>query len=253
MVSKPTGSIVSRTIVHLSDLHIGHSPERLRLVRSLRDRIRLLDVDHVLVTGDTTDHGREEEYRQFQDVFSEFIETQRLTVLPGNHDRTGQEIAKRIMPDQRVDIIQRDGLHLVRVDTTGPHNRCRVFSHGKIDQQIIRDIDQAVSQAVPESLVIVSLHHHLVPQPEDLWIEKLATFLSLPYARELRLGKELAQHLVGRCDLVLHGHRHKPLETHIATTPRALTIYNAGSSTELGKFRVFRYGGGRLIGNPEWC
>ncbi len=92
-----------------------------------------------------------------------------------------------------------------------------------------------------------------MPQPEDYWLEKMATFFRLPFAKELRLGQDLIQDLVGRCDLILHGHRHKSLETSIASGPRALTIFNAGSSTELEGFRLFRWNNGVLVGSPQWC
>lgn len=246
-------AIGSKIIAHLSDLHLGYSPERLRVATAIRHRLQVLHVDMVLVTGDTTEHGRTEEYKQFRTLFAEYIDTDRLIILPGNHDRLGNDVAKEMMQNQRVRIERRDGLHVVAVDTTGRHNRYIMLSHGKIDREVMNEIDQAVAAAVPGTLVIVALHHHLIPQIEDFWMEKVATFLHLPFAEELRLGQDLIQDLVGRCDLVLHGHRHKPLETRIAGAPRALTIFNAGSSTELEGFRLFRWSDGAVIGKPEWC
>lgn len=245
--------VIPRIIAHLSDLHIGYSPDRLRVATAIRDRLRAVGIDLVLVTGDSTEHGKKEEYQQFRDVFAEFIETDRLLVLPGNHDRLGHAVAADMMENKRVCIVRRNGLHVVLVDTTGPHNRYAFLSHGKIDRQVIMEIDQAVARAESNALVIVALHHHLMPQLEDMWVEKVASFLRLPFAEELRLGQDLIQDLIGRCDLVLHGHRHKSLETRIANEPRALTIFNAGSSTELEGFRLFRWNNGALIGSPEWC
>ncbi|MBP9864145.1 metallophosphoesterase [Patescibacteria group bacterium] len=246
-------AIPPKLIAHLSDLHIGYSPERLRIATAIRDRLREARVDLVIVTGDSTEHGRLSEYAQFQSLFAEFIETNRCIVVPGNHDRVGEGVAHGMMLDQRVTIERRDGLHLVLVDTTGAHNRHVLLSHGKIDAQVIEDIDRAVADADLNSLVIVALHHHLMPQPEEYWLEKAATFFRLPFAKELCLGQDLIQDLVGRCDLILHGHRHKSLETRIAHSPRALTIFNAGSSTELQGFRLFRWNHSGLIGQPEWC
>jgi hypothetical protein len=40
----------------------------------------------------------------------------------------GDEVAREPMGDARIDVASRPGLHLVRLDTTGPHNR-RLFTH----------------------------------------------------------------------------------------------------------------------------
>ncbi len=244
---------VLQKIAHVSDLHIGYIAGRLQALIAIRDRLRELRIDHVLVTGDVTEHGSASEFRQFKRVFAEFSRTGRLTVLPGNHDRTGQDIARQMHRNKRVVIVRRDGLHLVVVDSTGPHNRYRLLSHGKIDQAIIDQVDQAVAMASPGSLVIVALHHHVMPQAVDYWIEKMATIMRFPFAKELHLGQSLVQRLLGRCDLILHGHRHKPMETRFVEQQRSLTIYNSGSSTELGAFRVFTFQNGKVIGDPVWC
>ena len=54
--------------------------------------------------------------------------------------------------------------------------------------------------------------------------------------------------LRGRCDLVLHGHRHVPrARTLFADDARPLGLYNAGCTPALGRFRVFAHAGGRLL------
>ena len=69
----------------------------------------------------------------------------------------------------------------------------------------------------------------------------------------LSLGAELVQRVQGRCDLILHGHRHVPREFDLGTPRgRGLRIYNSGSSTEMGRFRVFSHAAGRLTGAPVW-
>jgi hypothetical protein len=74
-----------------------------------------------------------------------------------------------------------------------------------------------------------------------------------PHASELALGAELVRRVQGRCDLILHGHRHVPHERDLGPLQgRGLRIYNSGSSIELGSFRVFRHASGRLVGEPTW-
>ncbi|MFP2926377.1 metallophosphoesterase, partial [Pyxidicoccus sp. 3LG] len=75
-----------------------------------------------------------------------------------------------------------------------------------------------------------------------------------PTPRSWPWGAELVTRVQGRCDLILHGHRHVPRERVLEEAAgRPLRIYNSGSSTELGRFRVFRHAAGRLLDEPAWC
>jgi hypothetical protein len=97
------------------------------------------------------------------------------------------------------------------------------------------------------------LHHHLIPQPEETFPERLSARLGWPWAAELRHGLALLERVRGRCDLVLHGHRHVPRGmTLFAGDARPLGLYNAGCSTRLGRFRVFTHAEGRLLRRPIW-
>ena len=239
-------------IAHLSDIHIGHSHARLQAAFLLRNQLRQHKIDRIVVTGDITEHGRTDEYATFQDVFAEFISDGRLIAVPGNHDRLGDNIAQHMLQGKRVQKIEYPGLCVIAVDTTGSHNRFSFLGHGALNTEVIDEIESVAASVAPENFVIVALHHHPLQQPEEMFIEKVATFFKTPIAKELQLGKELIQKLGGRCDLILHGHRHFSLETHIATVARALHVYNAGSSTELFKFRLFPLVGGKLSSDPVW-
>jgi metallophosphoesterase superfamily enzyme len=47
----------------------------------------------VLVTGDVTHRGRLREWAAFEKAFEPLIESGRLTAVPGNHDRLGDDMA----------------------------------------------------------------------------------------------------------------------------------------------------------------
>lgn len=241
-----------QTIAHLSDLHLGRSPREFSAASALRDALQNSAIDHVIVTGDVVDHGRDAEFAQFIELFRAFQDVGRLTVVPGNHDRLGDAVARKMMDGFRVDCVRRPGLFILRIDTTGPHNRFFLAGHGKIDDTAIDETDRLLADAGTEDLVVVALHHHPLPLPEDLLSEKLSTLLHLPYAAELSLGKKLVERLHGRCDLILHGHRHVPTEKVFSGAGRELAIYNAGSSTELGRVRIFSHDRGKLLGRPSW-
>ena len=75
-------------IAHISDLHIGYSPDQdLNVIQKLME-IRDYNVDHLIITGDLTNSGQEHEYekvvRTLEDL--DFLSGEKLTVIPGNHD-----------------------------------------------------------------------------------------------------------------------------------------------------------------------
>lgn len=243
----------TRTLAHVSDLHVGKSPETDRRAEAIRDALIAADVDHVVMTGDLTHRGRNEELSRFFQIFAPLLARDRLTLVPGNHDRLGDDVADAIQAGPRVTVSEVDGLHLVRFDSTGPHNRAWLSGHGAMSMEDVEAITAAVEGAEPGRLVAVLLHHHVLPLPADHAAERLVSWLGWPYAEELELGRRLLPKLRGRCDLVLHGHRHSPQSrTLFDGDHRPLGIFNAGSSTELGRVRVFWHRQGRVAHTPAW-
>lgn len=244
----------SRTLAHLSDLHLGLSPlhdrRALELCRTLLD----MHVDHVVVTGDVTHKGRRSELARFEEIFAPLLRDGRLTVVPGNHDRVGEDAGATLMSGARVDVRQAQGLFVVRVDSTAERNRSLFSPHGEICRRVISEVDDALSEAPAGVLRVVLLHHHPLPLPEEGIGERFCASLGWPHARELGLGRELVRVAAGRCELILHGHRHVPaeLEVPVRGSNAPLRVFNGGASTQLMRFRTFHHHGQRLIGDPRW-
>ncbi|MBC8068814.1 MAG: metallophosphoesterase [Deltaproteobacteria bacterium] len=240
-----------RSLVHLSDLHFG-AGRRLeqRCTELVRELVRAR-IDHVVVTGDVTERGEAAELERFLEVFEPLSRSGRLTVVPGNHDRLGDDVAELMMAGRRVVTQRRPGLHLVLVDSTRANPGWAFVAHGELTASDLDAIDRAVDEAEPDALVVVLLHHHPVPIPHESHWEALGCALGLPYGDALTAGPALLARLHGRCDLVLHGHRHRP---HALTMDgeRTLGIYNAGSSPALQRARIFNHASGRLIEAPRW-
>jgi 3',5'-cyclic-AMP phosphodiesterase len=248
--------MTQRTLAHLSDLHVGRNDDAddevlSRMCRSLLKR----NVEHVVVTGDVTHRGRRAEWQRFQRAFAPLAERGRLTVVPGNHDRLGDDVGADMLSSdgQRVMVASHPGLHLVCFDSTGPHNRKFISSHGEMSAGDVTAIVAAFDQAPPRALAVLLLHHHLVPLPHDNHAERMLSWLGWGSGGELPLGRELLSILRGRCDLVLHGHRHDPVSIPVfSEDARPLHLFNAGSSTELGHVRLFAHRWGRLVAPPLW-
>jgi 3',5'-cyclic AMP phosphodiesterase CpdA len=243
------GGHVIRTLAHLSDLHIGRSDADANALRRAVNALIDIDVDHVVATGDITDSGQFDQLAAFRRITAPLAD--RLTVVPGNHDRIGEDAGRLLMRD-RVASELRDGLYLIRVDSTGPHNRRLIDAHGQLTSDDLEAIDAALDRAPARVLVAVLLHHHVHRLPGDTIWEHLAAMVGLPWTAELQRGSSLLKRLRGRCDLVLHGHRHSPAELLLGQgEERPLRVVNAGCTPSLGRNRLFSHEAGRLT-SQRW-
>lgn len=234
----------TRTLAHVSDLHVGKSAAADRAAEEVCAALLGAGVDDILVTGDVTHRGRASELARFERIFAPVRD--RLVVVPGNHDRLGDDVARHMMRG-RVEVERRRGLHVVRLDSTAPHNRALLSGHGSLSAADIEAVDSAIGAALPGVLVVLALHHHLLPLPPEGIGERLANLLGWPNAAELERGRELLARVRGRCDVVAHGHRHVASEASLHTERRPLRIMNAGCTTELGGVRLLAYAGGRVL------
>jgi 3',5'-cyclic-AMP phosphodiesterase len=235
-----------RTLAHISDLHVGRDARTDAAAGALAHALADAGIDDVLLTGDVTHRGRAAELATFERLFAPVRD--RLVAVPGNHDRMGDDVGSRLMPGSRVQGELRPGLLVVRLDSTGPHNRFAINSHGLLRHGDVAAVLDAVDAAPPRTLVALMLHHHLHRLPEDHFAERLATLLGWPNAAELDLGRELLARLHGRCDLVLHGHRHAASElVMLPRGGRALHVLNAGATPDLGRARVITHLAGRIV------
>ncbi|HEX9050051.1 MAG TPA: metallophosphoesterase [Anaeromyxobacter sp.] len=238
-----------RTLAHVSDLHLGRSRGMDAAARALGAALREAAVDAVLVTGDLTQRGLLAELRAFEDGFAPLLEQGRVVVVPGNHDRAGEDAGATLMVGSRVGVADLPGLHVVRIDSTAPHNRSLVAAHGLLDGRDLAEVDAALREAPRGALSVAMLHHHVLPLPPDDLGEALSGWLGWPNAAELRRGRDLLAVARGRCDLLLHGHRHVPSEAApFPRDARPLGIANAGCSPELGGARLFLHEDGRVVG-----
>jgi 3',5'-cyclic AMP phosphodiesterase CpdA len=244
--------MIDKTLVHLSDLHVGRGEPPDDVLDQICGELLRRRVDHVVVTGDVTHRGRQHEWERFRAAFAPLEAEGRLSVVPGNHDRLNDEVALDMVPG-RVVVESRPGLHLVRFDSTGPHNKSFMASHGLMTAADVAAIVEAFASVSKRTLAVLLLHHHLLPLPHDNHAERLASWFGWSSGGELERGGELLAALRGRCDLVLHGHRHDPSTMSIfAEDARPLSLFNAGSSTELGHGRLFLHRNGRLVAPPRW-
>jgi 3',5'-cyclic AMP phosphodiesterase CpdA len=236
------------SLAHISDLHLDGTKATEHAFEQIVSALQGIDV--VLATGDITNAGTKREYSQFEELSAPIRE--KLVVLPGNHDRCGDDIGRTLMGGARVDLISRKGCSVVRIDSTADHNNVSWVSHGRLCQRVLQQVDLALARVPRGNRCVVALHHHVMPLPAEGFWERVSELLRLPNHGSLALGPELLRVVRGRCDLVLHGHRHIPRQFVVdPEAPRPLHIFNGGSTTSLGAFRCFELTG-RTLAEPQW-
>ncbi len=240
------------SVAHISDLHIGSSPERSFATKQICDAILATDIETIIVTGDVTNRGSVAEFEEFLALTSELRSSRHVVLLPGNHDRSRANITTRMMGGDTANLVMCNGAAILRIDTTIWYNRITFASHGNISLTMVREVDRLLASLSSDTAVIVALHHHPLPLPAELLIEHISSWFSLPFAESLSYGSRLLETVKGRCDLVLHGHRHVPSEIVFPYAQRPLAIYNAGSSTGLGAFRRFDIDDANRVCEPTW-
>ncbi len=237
---------MTRTLAHISDLHLGRDERTNAAAVDLVAALVAEGVDDVLLTGDVTNRGRRRELALFRKLFAPL--RGRLIAIPGNHDRMGDDVACQIMEGGRVQQVSRPGLLAVRLDSTAPHNRKLLHSHGELTEADMAAVLHTAAAAPAGTLVVLMLHHHLHRLPEDNLGERLVTLLGFPNAAELEHGRDLLERLRGHCDFVVHGHRHASAELCLPPrSGRVLRVLNAGCTPDLGRVRMLRHAAGKVL------
>src|SRR5262249_51866631 len=161
------------TLAHVSDLHLGRTPQDEARAAQLCRALVEMGVDHVLVTGDITHRGRMRELGLFERAFAPLLAAGKASLVPGNHDRLGDDLGDVLMPGARVQVADVEGLWVVRVNSTGPHNRTCIAGHGALEADDLDAIEEAVSAAPVGRMVVLALHHHVLPLPDEPALEQV--------------------------------------------------------------------------------
>jgi 3',5'-cyclic AMP phosphodiesterase CpdA len=200
-------------IAHLSDLHLGSQ----YFVPNLLDRtiveVNDLAPDIVVVTGDLTNMGYRQEFREAREYLDR-ITCPDLLVVPGNHDsrNVGYSHFERLFA-HRETRIRKQGVTLLGVDSTEPD-----LDYGRIGRHRYPWIRETFMENA-DDVKIFMLHHHLLPIPGT--------------GRERNIVNDAGDVLevLVECgvDLVLSGHKHVPYAWRLED----MYVVNAGTVATL--------------------
>jgi predicted phosphodiesterase len=205
--------------IHLSDLHFKNEFKQNFQILEMFDFIKRKYNEHYLIiTGDITDDGDEQQYNNAFDVLNHF--NGRIFICPGNHDfgTRGNQYSKKKakMFDQKLSIPlgQNDFFFgdnnpvvnklkkgpvktvLIAVDTNLETNSTLDFACGEVGKTQIEYLDKFLSEkSVAQYTKIIFMHHH--------------PFIHKNPFMKLKDADEFMKVVEGRTDILLFGHDHK--------------------------------------------
>lgn len=191
-------------IAHISDIHAGEPSFQHEVMADIIAKVNAMKPDILIVAGDLTAAGYEEEYIEAAGILSQ-IDVPML-VIPGNHDARnvgwvhferffGQRY-RRIRQEfdpERAERLRATGFTVVGVDSSEPD-----VNEGRVGRDrypwIVSQYDD------PDDIKIFAIHHHLVSIPGT--------------GRERNIvhdAGDLMAHLSTLdIDLIVSGHKHVP-------------------------------------------
>jgi 3',5'-cyclic AMP phosphodiesterase CpdA len=191
---------VTGRVLHISDLHLGHTTGSEPLA-ALRELIPGLDPEILVVTGDLTHRGRRAELERAR----ELLESVGLPLLavPGNHDipyvfptrftRTREEWDRVFGTTEPVYVSGR--LAVVGLNSVRPWRQ----QGGALELSQLERLPHKLERAEAGALRVAAVHHHLAAPP---W--------RAAHKRPVRRRDRVLQSLVSAgIELVLSGHVHQ--------------------------------------------
>jgi len=183
----------SIVIAQISDLHCGSRYHIPSLATRVIDELNDLEPDIIVVTGDLTDMGFRQEFKQAHRLLTK-LDCEHQLVLMGNHDarNVGDEHFTELF-GARTTTLEHEGIRLVGIDSSEPD-----LDSGRVGRERHRWI--AEQFADPDEFSVLAMHHHLVSIPGT--------------GRERNIVFDAGDVLqvLANCgtDLVLCGHKHVP-------------------------------------------
>ncbi len=199
-------------VVHISDIHVNGSYYSKELEENVIGFIWELRPDIIVVTGDLTDNGYVQEYRDAVS-FLRRLKTDKILVVPGNHDsrNMGYVVFEKVF-GTRYPFLRYRNIYIQGVDSSEPD-----LDDGHIGRLTYNMMRERLRDC--EGVKIVALHHHLIPVPGT----GRERNIPVDAGDFLRVLLELG---VG---IVLSGHKHVPWIWNL----NGIIILHAGTATTL--------------------
>ena len=215
---------------------------RSEVLEALRRDLLGMRPGHLVVTGDLTQIALPDEFRQARAWLDSLGSPSEVTVVPGNHDayvdvswalglsqwqpylvsddtcRGGEaDTAESVFPSLRV----RGPVAFIGLSSARPS--APLLATGRLGESQLKRLEKILEQTRNQGLFRVVLLHHPPVPGEERWRKRLmdATQLCAVIARQ---GAEL----------VLHGHRHRSVQSRIEIPGTHVPVFGIPSASSIG-------------------
>ena len=230
-----------RTLVHLSDLHFGRVDPAL--LDPLRNLVREIAPDVVVISGDLTQRAKSEEFEAARAYLDTLPGPQ--IVVPGNHDISLYNVFRRfVQPLDRYKRYITEDLDPVYIDdeiaVLGVNTaRSLTWKDGRVNKEQVEKIRETLASLPPEVLRVVVTHHPF-DLPEGCTDDDLVDRAHMAMDAFADVG----------VDLLMAGHLHKShagnTQARYKISEYAALVVQAGTATstrgrgEVNSFNVIR-------------
>jgi 3',5'-cyclic AMP phosphodiesterase CpdA len=199
------------TLAHISDPHVGSQFFVPNLMNRVIVELNELEPDAVICTGDLTNEGYRQEYKNCLAYLSRIRAP--VHVVPGNHDaRNVGYVHFEELVGERHWVRDVRGIRIVGADSSEPD-----LNEGQIGRERYEWIRE--NFAGPADLKVFALHHHLLPVPGT----------GRERSTVMDAGDLLEVLISAGVNVVLSGHKHVPYVWRLET----IYIANAGTVASL--------------------
>ena len=248
------------TIIHISDLHFHSYPQKfsdcnakrilgaanlfvrrarefpIKRAKLLVERIQKMDWDHLVISGDITQLSLEREFSLAREILDPLlVKTERVTVIPGNHDRyVYQQHGTDLFTKYFGDFFGTSELHVSKInqewvlvgwDSAHP-NDWRTAA-GTVKSSTIRATEKLIESFSDQTNFIV-VNHFPLTFPEDWKFDRFHELYNLVPVRNWILQNPPIR-------LYLHGHIHLNWCHRLPrdSAPELLLVNSAASCSKL--------------------
>lgn len=217
-----------------------HRPE---VLDALKHDLATIQPDHIVVTGDLTQIGLHDEFRQARRWLESLGTPEQVTVIPGNHDayvrsswqqsfshweaymasdaiNPNQQVvgnARHLFPSLRL----RGPVAFIGLSSARPS--APFLAVGSIGSEQLGHLARYLRETAKAGLFRVIMVHHAPVQGKEKWRKRLTD------ARQLcEVIKQFG------AELVLHGHSHRAVETAIEIPGSNVPVFGIPSASAIG-------------------
>jgi 3',5'-cyclic AMP phosphodiesterase CpdA len=231
-----------RVLGYLSWRRKRRAEHRSEVLDALLDDLKQVHPQHIVITGDLTHIGLPDEFRQARLWLDRLGASDRVTVVPGNHDAyvrtpwsgtfslwepymqsdadTGlcRDIGSdKLFPSLRI----RQGIALIGLSSANAS--APFLATGSLGRKQIDRLSELLGRTAEQGLFRVVLLHHPPREEDEKWRKRLTD------------GRALCDVLQRQgAELVLHGHSHRSIESRIRFGQRDIPVFGIPSASAIG-------------------